>query len=563
MTCIGLAALLFSVPQAPQPPQDSPFRRLNEVRTIDGTGNNLAHPEWGSAGVALVRVAANDYADGISAPAGATRPSPRVVSNLVVAQTQSIENRQRASDFVWQWGQFLDHDLDETPVADPAEEFPIAVPTGDPYFDPLGTGTVTIPLARSLRVLEGGVGQQTNLITAYIDASNVYGSEAERAEALRTHDGTGRLKTSAGDFPPFNTDGLPNAPSNAPTFYLAGDFRANEQVGLLALHTLFVREHNYWADRIAAEGLGGPGGGHHPGHASQHGSRDRRAVPSGASGSSAPAPLTGDEIYELARAIVGAEMQVITYDEFLPLLLGPNRIEPYQGYRPEVNASIRNEFATAAYRFGHSMLSPTLLRLEPNGQSIADGDLSLADAFFNPSELLATGIEPVLRGLATQRAQAVDNHVVDEVRNFLFGPPGAGGFDLASLNLQRGRDHGLASYNETRIAYGLPPMPSFAALSRRPSVQRGLAASYGDVDEVDLWIGALCEEPLPRALVGETLATILAEQFEALRDGDRYWYQHALPPSLIHLVEDQSLARIIERNTTIGSELSADVFRTL
>ena len=119
-----------------------------------------------------------------------------------------------------------------------------------------------------------------------------------RAAALRTNDGTGRLLVSEGDLLPFNTPGLPNAGGTGPELFLAGDVRANEQVGLAALHTLFVREHNRLAQEMAAND------------------------PS----------LTGEEIYQEARRIVGALIQVITYNEFLPALLGPNALRPYRGY---------------------------------------------------------------------------------------------------------------------------------------------------------------------------------------------------------------------------------------
>ncbi|MCB1236960.1 MAG: peroxidase, partial [Verrucomicrobiae bacterium] len=386
----------------------------------------------------------------------------------------------------------LDHDIDLTPVADPVEPFDVPVPAGDPFFDPQGTGTATIGLDRSYHEIVDGVRQQLNEITAYIDASNVYGSDAERAAELRTNDGTGRLRTSEGDLLPFNVNGFPNAPSDDdPSFFLAGDFRANEQVGLTAMHTLFVREHNYWAAVIARSNGG----------------------------------LSGDQIYEAARVIVGTEMQSVTYNEFLPLLLGPRALPRYQGYRPEVNAGIANEFATAAYRFGHSMLSATLLRLDRSGRTIREGDLSLARAFFNPSALTDEGgIEPVLRGLAARRAQEIDTRLIDEVRNFLFGPPGAGGFDLASLNIQRGRDHGIADYNQVRVDYGLSPVTSFDEISSDPNVAAALEALYGTVDNIDAWVGGLAEDHVPGASVGELVQTVLADQFARIRDGDRFWY---------------------------------------
>jgi hypothetical protein len=504
-----------------------PARFPFELRTIDGSGNNGAHPDWGRAGTPLLRTTAVGYEDGSGSPGGQDRASAREISNLCVAQPGPLPNAIGASDFLWQWGQFLDHDLDLVPTASPAEPFDVAVPVGDPWFDPTATGTATIALNRSHYVTIDGVRQQVNAITAFIDASNVYGSDPARALALRALDGTGRLATSPGDLLPFNEAGLPNAPSPDPAFFLAGDERANEQVGLTAMHTLFVREHNLWADFFGAL-----------------------------------APWLGDdERYGLARAMVGAEMQAITYREFLPVLLGPGALPPYQGYRRAVDPGIANVFAAAAYRVGHTMLSSTLLRLGADGQPVPAGNLPLSGAFFRPDVFAATGPAPLLRGLASQMAQETDAKVVDEVRNLLFGPPGAGGFDLASLNIQRGRDHGLPGYNRVRVDYGLPAAAGFADVNPDPAVQAELAAAYATVDDVDVWVGGLSEPHVAGAMVGETFFAVLADQFVRLRDGDRFWYQSYLPPLFRNLVEQSTLARIIRRNTEIGPELQPDVFR--
>ena len=211
-----------------------------EFRTFDGTDNNAANSFWGSADIELLRLTDPGYGDGMEYPAGANRPSAREISNAVAVQNGSILNSVRASDFVWQWGQFLDHDISLTAVGYPPEPYHIPVPAGDPFFDPFGTGTEIIPLSRSFYRIDGaGIRQQVNEITAYIDASNVHGSDIDRARELRTLDGTGQLKTSHHELLPFNVNGFPNAPdSNDPSFFLAGDFRANEQVALTAMHTL-------------------------------------------------------------------------------------------------------------------------------------------------------------------------------------------------------------------------------------------------------------------------------------------------------------------------------------
>jgi peroxidase len=488
-----------------------------EFRAINGEFNNLKHPTWGAAEQVMLRAFGSYYADGASAPAGADRASARSISNLVASQSGSILNTGGATDFVWQWGQFLDHDIVETPGTSPREDFDIAIPVGDRWFDPLGTGTETIALNRSGYAMVQGVRQQVSAITAMIDGSNVYGSDVDRQAELRANDGTGRLRTSDGNMLPMDESG----------FFVAGDVRANEQVALTAMHTLFMREHNVWADLVHV------------------------TLPE----------LTGDQVYELARCMVAAELQAITYREFLPVLLGRNALRGYRGYRPDVDPSISNTFATAAYRVGHTMLSSQLLRLDATGQGHELGPLPLQDAFFHPEVLLATGIDPLLRGLAAQQAQAIDPYVVDDVRNFLFGRPGSGGFDLASLNIQRGRDHGLPAYNVLRELMGQHPAQRFSDINADPEIVSRLAQAYGDVDSIDAWVGLLSEPPAHGALVGRTNQAILVDQFTRLRDGDRYWYEACLPTELALFINSQTLAVVIRRNTGIGAELPEDVFQ--
>ena len=508
----------------------------SENRSFDGSGNNLQHPDWGRAGTRLLRLAGVDYADGVAAPSGAQRPGPRVISNQLCAQHDSVTNDAGASSFLWQWGQFVDHDIDLTPGAVPAEPLPIAIPAGDPSFDPEWTGEQSISFQRSAYDPSSGTGtdnprRQLNVITSFIDASNVYGSDAGRARALRKLDGTGRLATSHGtQFLPYNADGLANAGGPDPSLFLAGDVRANEQVALTALHTLFLREHNRLCGEIRAQ---------HP-------------------------ELSGEEVYQRARRIVGALLQVITYQEFLPLLLGENTLSPYIGYDPEVDPGISNEFSTAAYRVGHTMLAPTLLRVNAPGRELVN--TSLRDAFFNPRLIhKGGGLEPLLRGLALQPAQEVDSKIVDGVRNFLFGEPGNGGFDLASLNIQRGRDHGLATYNQTRAALGLQPAGGFGDVTSNPAVQAKLEQVYGSVDDMDLWVGGLAENHMPGTMVGETFLAILVDQFTRLRDGDRFWYRNDPffldDPELLQVLESTLLSDVIRRNTLIRDDIADDVFR--
>lgn len=525
--------------QPPRPPADHAGKPLppaipasfvmpSEFRSYDGTGNHEVNAALGSAGRVFIRLAPDDYADGVSEPSGAHRPSPRAISNAVAAQPEPKPNLRGASDMLWQWGQFLDHDLDETPAASPEEPFPVPVPAGDPHFDPTGTGTVTLGLKRSAYEMVEGVRQQKSAITAWIDASQVYGSDAALALALRANDGTGRMRTSPGpdgDLLPTHSDELPALPP-APGFFVAGDVRVNEQVGLIAMHTLFVREHNFWADLY------------------------RDANPEAAD----------EEIYQFARLIVGAEVQAITYREFLPVLLGGGAIPPYRGYKPEADPTISNEFATAAYRIGHSLLSSTLLRLDAQGREIPAGHLSLADAFFQPQQVANEGVDVVLRGLCGQRCQELDAWVIDDVRNFLFGAPGAGGLDLASLNLQRGRDHGLPSFAAMRAALNLRPVTRFQDVNPRGGAAAALASVYAEPGDVDLWIGGLAEAKKPGSMAGHVFHRILADQFTRLRDADRFWYQNLLPRPMARMIEAQTLSVILRRNTSLGAETPRRAF---
>ncbi|HPE62342.1 MAG TPA: peroxidase family protein, partial [Thiolinea sp.] len=474
-----------------------------DYRSIDGTGNNLLHTEWGSTEEGLVRVASPDN----TRLTDTTLASAREISNAVSAQSGNTANDKGLSDMFWLWGQFLDHDLTHVDSED-GERADIAVPTGDPQFDPFGTGTVSLQFNRS-NATTGADGQrlQANTLTAFLDGSNVYGSDEETAANLREFTG-GKLKMSEAGMMPADDKGQ----------YMAGDSRANENPGLTSMHTLWVREHNHIAVELATR---------HP-------------------------DWNDETLFQETRSRVVAEMQAITYNEFLPNLLGENALGAYQGYDPNTNPDISAEFASAAYRFGHSMLSSTFLRLDDNGQVVPEGNLTLQDSFFRPDKVAETGVDAIFRGFASQTAQAADPMVIDDVRNLLFGPPGSGeGHDLVALNIQRGRDHAVGSYNDVREQLGLARITSFDDPIWQGDFGQKLAQVYDSPDQVDLWVGGMAEQHAGDALLGETLTTILTDQFQDLRSGDRFWYENRFSGQALEDLNSLRLSDVIKRNTEV------------
>lgn len=472
----------------------------------------------------LIRLTPVDYADGIGSVDGSL-PNPRALSNAMCAQTpeEIIPNPKKCTDMFWLTGQIVDHDLDLTPTG--SESMNIPVPSGDPFFDPSSTGTVEIVFNRSKTVAGTGVTtprEHFTEITYELDLSSIYGSCLMRYNWLRQF-WKGRLKTGPGSTLPVIQPGdMPalcgNAGPTGQNIYMSGDVRANENTGLLSMHNVWVREHNFWADNIYALNKS----------------------------------FSDEKIYQLARLQCISENQSIIYNEFVPLLLGDNALPPYAGYQSGVSTAVSTEFSTAAYRLGHSLLSEVLLRQNNDGTTTEPyGNLQLLDAFFAPDKYCNYGsIGPLLRGMCRQICQKVDSKIVNAVRNFLFGPPGAGGHDLAALNIQRGRDHGISKYNAARVALGMSAKANFNEITSDAAVASALSAAYGgDISRVDMWVGGLAEDKVSGSQVGELFQHILVDQFTRSRDGDPLFYKNNLPASQIEYIDSIRLRDVLERNT--------------
>lgn len=496
-----------------------------DTRSFDGTNNNIENPQWGSADVHLLRYGKPSYYGGKSELTNHCLPNPRNVSNVVCKEKNVKNNAKGLSDFTWAWGQFLDHEIDLSEGTKPEEPRPITTLADDEF--PL----FTIGFNRTIYDTATGTTvdnprQQINQISSYIDATNVYGANATRAGAIREFDGSGKLKTSAGNLLPFNVANLENAHAGpiAPTdLFIAGDIRANEVTTLACMHTLFMREHNKLCDEIVADD---------PDMAGED-----------------------EKVYQKARRIVGALMQVITYEEFLPALLGDNAISEYAGYNENVDAGINNLFSTACYRLGHSMLSSSI---KPTGLP----ELELRNMFFDPQRIIDNDIDPYLGGLAEEVMREIDTQIVEDVRSFLFAAPEDKKMqDLAALNIQRGRDHGLPDYNQCRINLGLKAKEDFKEVSSDNKTVKALKDVYEDVNIIDPWIGGLAEDFHNEANVGELIFIVLKDQFERLRDGDRFWYENdpAFSDDERAELKATKLSDIIHRNTSI-TDLQENVF---
>jgi peroxidase len=537
-----------------------------DIRPIDEMGNNAANVKLGTAGTQLIRISPVAYADGIGSPSLPNNPSARVISDILNSQadpndpTQDLStlNGNSLTDFGYTWGQFIDHDMDLTP-GNSADPLTILADPNDP--SQMGDQTFN----RS--VFASGTGitsprQQINAVTSFLDLSQVYGSTDLIAHALRAPSG-GLLKTSPGNMLPYNNltyftsdqlalFNMANDPGfAAPTdLFVTGDVRGNENIELTALQTLFVRNHNRLAVLLKQAHSG-----------------------------------WGDEqLYQEARKLNIAQYQSIIYNAYLPDLLGPSAMRAYAGYNAAVNPSIATEFSTVAFRFGHSLLDSDIERHTNNGLDYtgdpAGASIPLASDFFDPyllnpngvydkfSGYTSTDIGLILKGNADAIAQADDLMAVNDVRNLLFGNGGAtdNGLDLMARDVERARDHGIGTYNQVRVAYGLPAVTSFTQITGDATIQEKLnatklQAAYGTVDNIDPFEGGLAEVHVNGSDVGPLFTRILVDQFTRLRAGDRFFYLNESfnQEEATIFGKGNTLAEIIQANTNV-TNLQRDVF---
>lgn len=302
--------------------------------------------------------------------------------------------------------------------------------------------------------------------------------------------------------------------------------RVNENLGLAIVHTLFLREHNRIARSLA----------------------------------SINPQWNDEELFEETRKIVAAEIQHITYKEWLPFVLGEEMLSQadlrltidgyYSKYDMTVDPTVDNAVANAVLQYLFTNMPSRMERYSRDLRMM--GYIQMSEQFFNPSEMYANKFDEYLLGMISQNAKSSDPFVANEMTNSL-SDDSREGFDFVAFTIQRGRDHGLPGYVEYRQACNLEPsVGKFEDLTTvmKSGVIKKLKGLYKDVRSIDLFTGGLSEKPLHGAMVGPTFACLLSRQFDKLRRGDRFWYENDLPPASftrgqLSEIRKASLSRIL------------------
>jgi len=238
----------------------------------------------------------------------------------------------------------------------------------------------------------------------------------------------------------------------------------------------------------------------------------------------------------------------------IPITVGDGA-DPYNGYNSSVDPTVSVEFSTGAFRYGHSEVSQYIWRVDGTGETIPEGNLELRNSYFNSTYTVGqVGIESILLGMAGYVQNAVDIYFIDDLRNYLFGKPGLGGLDLAAVNIQRGRDHGLQAYNDYRVLFGLPRYTSWSQINPDPNVYNRLSAAYASIDDCDVYTCGLAEYH-NYSNVGDVFAMVINAEYDKFRDGDRFWYQNGQWNTTEYQeIFSTQLSDVIARNTQIQPE---------
>ncbi|XP_017160692.1 dual oxidase 1 [Poecilia reticulata] len=517
-----------------------------EVPRFDGWYNSLAHPERGAVGAHLVRLVPARYWDGVYQPVHEpVQPNARGLSRLLAGGASGLSSARNRTVLSLFFGYHVAFEIfDVRTPGCPPQFMNIKVPKGDPVFDPNATGNVRLPFQRGQwnklsGQSPGNPRAQVNSVTAWIDGSSIYGPSSSWSDFLRSFSGGLLNRGSEWNMP--NKGGGRNFMWSAPDpstgeygpqgLYELGNAWANENLFTAAEGIIWFRYHNYVAAKLHKKN-----------------------------------PEWSDErLFQNARKTVVATLQNIALYEWLPGFLGDRKLPPYPGYQKFVDPGISPEFQAAAIRFGMTMAPPGVymrnktchFRKITNIDGSKSPAMRLCNSFWKRQSAnmkTSQDVDELLMGMASQIAEKEDHIVVEDLRDFMYGPLRFSRTDLVALTIQRGRDFGLQSYTETRRALDLPPVKTFEEInpelsSNNPQLLRDVAELYGgDISKLELFPGGLLESTDGP---GPVFSAIILDQFERVRNGDRFWFENK-QNGLFTDEEIQTIRRLTYRDVLIA-----------
>uniref|UniRef100_A0A8C9STW7 NAD(P)H oxidase (H2O2-forming) n=1 Tax=Scleropages formosus TaxID=113540 RepID=A0A8C9STW7_SCLFO len=486
--------------------------KIWEVQRYDGWYNNLADHSRGAAGSPLMRHSPPWYSDGVYQPLQEPLlPNPRKFSNFIMngpSGQPSFRNQTVLSVFFGY--HVLSEIVDSRRPGCPPEFIHIAVPTGDPVFDPNSTGTILLPFQRAewdkhTSRSPNSPRTQVNHVTSWIDGSSIYGTSSSWCDALRSFD-SGRLATGPDPgLPQQSTGNFMWASADPSTgqhgrqgLYEFGNTWGNENVFTVAEGIIWFRYHNYLASQLQEK---------HP-------------------------LWSDEELFQNARKRVVATLQSIVFYEWLPGHLGDVTVPSYRGYQKFVDPGVSPEFQAAALGVWATAVPPGVyMRYFYNEPFSSSGSFCQAICVHNPNLQNGQDVDDLLMGMASQISEKEDNIIVEDLRDYMYGPLRFSRSDLVALTIQRGRDFGLPSYNQARESFGLQPVGSWEEINpdlnrTNPEVRENLAQLYeNDMSKLELFPGGLLESTEGP---GPLFSSIILDQFQRIRDGDRFWFENKL-----------------------------------